>query len=184
MFRHFIHDLLDIFFPFASADSYFIHQVIIYLRLQIFQGKVIQFYLYFGNAQALCDGRIDFHGLSGNLLLLCRRLVFQGPHIMKAVRQLYHDNPDILGHGQEHFTQVFRLHFLLICGLVFPVSLIAGEINLLQLGDAVYQQRHIRPEFFFDFRLCHDGIFHHIMKEPGLNRFFIQFQIRKDNRNT
>lgn len=181
VFGHFVHNLLDVLFPFASAYCNFIHQVIVYIRLQIFQGKVVKLHLDFGNAQALCDGRIDFHGFPGYLLLLRRRLVLQGTHIMEPVGKLYHNDADVLCHGKEHFTEVLCLHFLLIRGFIVPVPLITGEVNLLELCYAVHQKGHIRAEFLFDFLFGHDRVFHHVMKKACFYRFLIQLQIRQDN---
>ncbi len=108
-----VHDALDIFLTNALAHGDFIHQVVIYLRLQIFHGQVVQFDLDLGDAQPLGDGRIDFPGLPGDTDLALRLLVFQRAHIVQTVRQLDHDHPDILGHGQKHLPQILRLHLQL-----------------------------------------------------------------------
>ena len=76
MLAHFIHNGLDISFPDTFADGNFVHQVIIHFRFQIFQRQIVQFNLDPGNAQPLCDRRINIHCLPCNALLFLRRPMF------------------------------------------------------------------------------------------------------------
>ena len=91
---------------------------------------------------------------------------------MKTVRQLDQDDPDILGHGQEHLPQVLCLHFHLVRGI--------GQ--LAELGHAVHQKRHLtrRIPLSISSQVIH-GIFHRIMEQSGDDGLFIQFQICQDN---
>ena len=41
-------------------------------------------------------------------------LVLHGAHIVQPVTDLDEDDPDVLGHGQQHFAQI--LHLLLLRG--------------------------------------------------------------------
>ena len=76
MLTDLIHNILDVFFPDAFTDSNLVHQVIVSLRFQIFQGKVIQFYFNLRNSKSLRNRRIDFNGFPCNPLLAFRLLIF------------------------------------------------------------------------------------------------------------
>ena len=169
-----IHNLMDKFFPLRFAHGNLIHQIIVNLRLEVFQRQVVQFHLDFGNTQALGDGRVDVHRLPGFFFLLALRHVFQRPHVVQTVRQLDEDYPDILCHGQKHLPQIFRLY----------LQLIRGIIQLSQFGHAVHQKRHLRAEQLRQFLLRHHRILHHIMEDAGDDGFLVQFQIRQNDGHT
>ena len=59
MLRHLIHDRLDILLAVAFADGNLVDQIIVCLRLQIFQRQIIQFHLDPGYAKPLRNGGID-----------------------------------------------------------------------------------------------------------------------------
>ena len=74
--------------------------------------------------------------LQGLVPLLLRRACIPGWRmIVQPVGQLDDDDPDVLGHGHQHFPQVLRL-------LLLP----GGVGDLAQLGDAVHQQGHLLAE--------------------------------------
>ena len=97
-------NLIDERLTFASLQIDLFHQIIIDFRFQIFQRKIIQFDLYLGNTQPLSDGCVDIHGLPGFFFLFGRGHIFQSPHIVKPVCQFDKNDPDILGHSQEHLS--------------------------------------------------------------------------------
>ena len=97
-------------------------------RVQIFKGQVLQLPLDALHPQAVGDGGVNLHSLQGLLLLLLRRLVFHGPHVVEPVGDLDEDHPDILAHGHEHLPEVFHL-------LVF----LGGVLDAGQLADALHQ---------------------------------------------
>ena len=92
---------------------------------------------------------------------------------MKPVRQFYDNDPDILCHGKEHFSQIFSLDF-------YFIRIIR---KLSQFGNSVYQQGNFFSEFFLDLLICHDSIFHNIMQQTCHDSFFIHFQLRQNDRH-
>ena len=66
------YDLIDEFLTCILFQCNFFDQIVIDFRLQIFQGKIIQFYLDLGNTEPVCDRRVDIHGLTRFFLLLRR----------------------------------------------------------------------------------------------------------------
>ena len=101
---YFRHNGFYIFFPDTSLISNLRYQIIIDLRLEVFQCKVIQLDLHLGNTKTLCNRRIDIHGLACFFLLFLRTHIFQSPHVMQTVSKFDQDHTDILRHGQKHFS--------------------------------------------------------------------------------
>ena len=170
----FRHDGLYIFLTGTLLLCNLGYQIIIDIRLQIFQRQIIQLDLYFRNTKTLCNGRIDVHGLSCFFLLLFRLHVFQSTHIVKPVRQLDEDNADIFCHCKEHFSQVLCLFIHFICGIA----------QLTQLGDSIYQQCHLITKFLCQVFCSHRCILYHIMKKTCCNTFLIKLQICQNNCHT
>ena len=89
-------------------------KILIYLRLQILKSQIIKLCLDFGDTQTVCQRRIDLDRFPGLFLLLLRLHILKGPHIVETVCQLNENNPDVLSHCKEHFSQVFSLHLHLV----------------------------------------------------------------------
>ena len=100
----FRHDGLYIFLTGTLLLCDLGYQIIIDIRLQIFQCQIIQLDLYFRNTKTLCNRCIDIHGFSGFFFLLMRRHIFQCSHIMQTVRQFNQNNTNIFCHGKKHFS--------------------------------------------------------------------------------
>ena len=56
---------------------------------------------------------IDLKGLLGDPSALVVTHVMQGPHVVEPVRQLHKNDPDVLGHGEQHLPEVLRSRLLL-----------------------------------------------------------------------
>ena len=73
---HLIHNALHKFFALRLAQSDLFHQIVVNIRLQIFQRKIVQLHLDLGNTETLCDRRVNIHRLARFFLLLLRAHVF------------------------------------------------------------------------------------------------------------
>ena len=91
---------------------------------------------------------------------------------MQPVGQLDDDHPDILGHGQQHFTHILRLLFRT-----------AGIGNVGKLGHAVYKVRHIAAKLFLDILQRNGSVLHHIVQNAADDGIGIHSQANQDNRN-
>ena len=109
-------------FSLGFALCYFFYKVVIYVRFEIFKRKVIQFNLDHGDAESGCDGGIDIQRFLRDADLLFRRHMPECSHVMKTVSELDQDDPDILGHSQEHLSKISGLFFLLDLRFVFIIS--------------------------------------------------------------
>ena len=167
------HDLLHKGLPIALLLRDLLLQIVIDLRLQVFQRQIVQLVLHLGDTEPLSDGRVDVHGLPGLFLLLLRLHVLESAHIVQAVGQLDQNHADILGHGQEHLPQVLRLDLNLV-----------GRIGqLAQLGDAVHQEGHLVAEFLGDLLRGHDRILHRVVEKARHNGLLVELQVRQNDGN-
>jgi len=135
-------------------------------RVQILQAEILQLPLHLLHTQPVGDGRIDLHGLEGFLLLLLRRLVLHGAHVVEPVGYLDEDHPDVLGHGHEHLAQVLHL-LLLFGGVVYP----------RQLADALHQIGHGRGKQMADLLMGGGGVLDGIVEQGGHNGLRVQMQL-------
>ena len=122
--------------------------------------------------QPLGNGSVDFEGFAGNAAALVRLQHAQGAHVVQAVGQLYQNDPDILGHGQSHFLEVFRL--LLGAGLKF---------NTGQLGHTIHQLRHGGAELIGEGFLGDGGIFNHIVQHGRHQALMVHVHVGENGGN-
>ena len=87
---------------------------------------------------------------------------------MQPVRQLDHNDPDILGHGQEHLAVVLQLHFFL--GLVLDAA---------QLGDPVNEHGNFFAKHFLHLLISVDGVLYHIMKQGCTDGLIVEMKFGK-----
>ena len=106
-------DLLNIVLALTLALLHLRGQIIIYVRIKIFERKIVEFDLDLGNTEAVGDRRIDIQCLLGDPLLFLGRHELKRAHIVQTVCQLDQNDTDVLCHGQKHLTQIPGLHVLL-----------------------------------------------------------------------
>ncbi len=143
--------------------------VAVRVGVEIPQCEILKIPLHAPNAQAVRDRRVDFDRLFGDRELLGRRQRGQGAHVMQPVGQLDDDDPDVLGHRQEHFAQVFDLRVLF--GLVRDAG---------QLRDTVDQGRDLGAEAVGDLFARDHGVFDDVVQERRRDRRAVHLEIRQD----
>ena len=129
----------NVFLAFRPLQANLLHQVLVPHRINVAQGQVLQLLLDGIHAQPVRQRRINIKGFPGNGHLPGFLLIFQGTHVMQAVRQLDEHHADVLAHGQDHLAQALGLGLL-------PV----GKVQLVQLGHAVHQPGNLLPELPLD----------------------------------
>ena len=75
---------------------------------------------------------------------------------MNPVGQLHQQHPDIMGHGEDHLADIFRL-------LGLPVA----ENQLADLGNPVDHIRHFLPEILVQFVQGGGGVLHRVVEQAG-----------------
>ena len=141
-------------------------------RCESLESQIFQFHLQAVHAQAVGDRSVDFQRLLGDSALLSRRQVVDGAQVVGPVGELDQDDPQILHHGQEHLAEGLGLGF---GGAV--------EAQLVQLADAVHQQRDVFPESPVDVVQSAGRIFENIVQQRRLDRAGIKVQVREDARD-
>ncbi len=85
------------------------------LRFEGLEGEVLELPLDLPDPEPLGQRGVDLHRLAGDPLLLVEGQRGQRTHVVEAIGQLDQDDPDVLGHRQEHLPDVLGL--LLLVGV-------------------------------------------------------------------
>ncbi len=129
------------------------------LRLERLEREVFELPLHLPDPEPLGQWGVDLECLAGDSLLLLRRQPVQRAHVVQPVGQLDQDDPDVLGHREEHLPDVLGL-----------LLLVAVGAEARQLRDPVHELRHLRPEPVLDVAQAELGVLGNVMQERGLDR--------------
>ena len=163
--------VLVVFLQGALLPGQALLDLLIGLRLQVEKGQVFQLGLEAEHAQAAGQGGVDIQGLPGDALLLGGLHEPQGPHVVDPVGQLHQQDPDVVGHGEDHLADIFRL-------LGLPVA----EDQLADLGDPVDHIRHFLAEVFFQIVQGGGGVLHRVVEQAGGDGDGPQAHLGQDDR--
>ena len=108
------------------------------------------------------------------------RQVAQGAHVVQAVGQLDQHDAHIIAHGQQHLADVF--HFA-VDGATAARVAIGRDIlhwQILELGDAVHQQRDGRAELALQVDDGEVAVFHDIVQQTGGDGLGVHFHVGED----
>ena len=144
-------------------------EVIVFLGLEITQAEVFEFPFDVRDAEAVCERRVDFDGLFRDALLLLARHVFERPHVVQAVRELDHDDADVLCHREEHLA--VRLELLLLARLV---------LDARELCHAVDEFRDFLAEHLLELFRRVDRVLDDIMEERRRDRDVVDMELREN----
>ena len=161
-----LHYSLDGFFAFFLALVDLFRQIVVSLGFQELEGDILQLHLHGVYTQSGCQRSVYVQSFPALFYYLVVGHIVDGPQVMEPVRKLYYQHPYILGHGQEHLSQIFGLTFLL-----------ALELEGAQLGHAVYQQPHFFAEFRYQLFFGIFRILHHVVKESCYYGLLVHSQI-------
>ena len=139
------------------------------LRLEHLEREVLELPLHLPDAEPFGERRVDLHGLASDADLLLRGQRVERPHVVQPVRELDQDDPDVLGHREQHLADVLGL-----------LLLVAVGAEARQLGDAVDELRDLRPEALLDVAERELGVLGDIVEERRLDRDRIDAELRDD----
>ena len=86
------------------------------LGLEHLEREVLELPLHLPDPEPLGQRRVDLHRLAGDALLLLGRQAVERAHVVEAVGELDEDDPDVLGHRQQHLPDVLGLLLLVAVG--------------------------------------------------------------------
>ena len=168
----FFHPLLEFLQQLLALDEVeldFGHKGLVFVRVEVFEGEVLQLRLYVKNTEALGQRGVERNGLVAYLQLLFLREEVERAHIVEAVGQLDDDDADILGRGQDHFAPVLRLRLVA-----------RGELQGLYLGHAQDQLVDLRTELLPEGVAGHRGVLQHVVHEARGYGLQVHLEIHQD----
>ena len=117
---------------------------------------------------------VNLYRLKCNLAPAGLGFVIESPHIMKTVRKLYDNHPDIFIHCEQHLADILRLLLLFnSCGIE-PDGILARVVglclNVFNLGQAVNKIGNGLSEFRPDILYGDAGILNRIVKHRRHDR--------------
>ena len=118
------------------------------------------------------DGRVDLEGLEGLFLLLLFSHVFERPHVVQTVSKLDDDDPDVLGHGDEHLADVLRL-----------LLLVGGQRDFTEFGDAVDELGDLIAKNVREVAQSDVGIFDGVVQDGGDDGLMVHTEVEQDARD-
>ena len=134
----------------------------------IAEGQVFKLTAHFAHAQPVRQRRVDIQCLARDCFLPIRFQMLQGAHVVQPVGQLDQHHAHIAHHGQQHLAHVLGL----------PVFSI-GELDLVDLGHALDDVRHLVAEALADLFAGCRSILHGIVQQGGGDCRRIQFHLRQ-----
>ena len=73
---------------------------------------------------------------------------------MDAIGEFHHDDPNIVGHGEQHFAKILSL-----------LGFLRSELNLTDLGDAIDDVSDFGSKNRLDVFKRYQCVFHYIVKQ-------------------
>ncbi len=115
--------------------------------------QIFQLAAHLAHAQPVRKGSVDVQRLARDRLLPVGLQVLQRPHIVQPVGQLDQHHAHVRHHGQQHLAHV-------LCLAVFAI----GKLDLVDLGYAFDDVRHLVAELFRNLLGGRFGIFHGVVQ--------------------
>jgi hypothetical protein len=127
--------LVDILLPFLERALQPAADVVVFIRVEILERVVFELSLEPVDTETAGQGRIEIHGLAGDIELGLLIGTFEHHHILQPVDQLDQQYADIGGDSQQHLADVLRL-----------VDQLAVVLDLVDLGGSGDDGGHVRAE--------------------------------------
>ena len=166
---HLLEHLGQIQLPLRSPGGDHVVDLGVLLRVEGGEAQVFELLLELLHTEAVSERRVHVERLPGDAGLGLRRHGAEGPHVVEAVGQFDHQDPEVLGHGHQHLAHRRRL-----------LSLLGVEAEPVQLGDAVHDAGHIGTEAARQLLQSDTGVLHRVVQKGGRDRHFVQAQLGHD----
>ncbi len=102
----------------GSLFAFFPHQIIlnklVYVGLQRFQREILKLVFQPRDAKSVCKRGVNVETFLGDLPRAFRLEMLECAHVMKFVSEFDDDDPDVLAHCEEHFSDGLRLGCTLV----------------------------------------------------------------------
>ena len=152
-----------------SAVGEHLDELPVLLRLEVLEREVLELPLDLPHAEPMRERRVDLHRLARDALLLLRRQVLEGAHVVQPIGELDDHDPHVLGHGHEHLSDVLGLLLLHR----------PGAAELRELRDAVDELRHLAAEALLDVGEREVGVLGDVVEQRGGQGLRVHLQRRE-----
>ena len=170
LLAHLVDDLLEVGVAGRGAGGHQPHDLGVLLRVQDREGQVLQLPLDGRHPEPVRERRHHLQRLAGLLRLLLRRQEAHRAHVVQPVGQLDDQHPGVAGHRDDHLADGLRL------GRV-------AELDLVQLGDAVDEVRHLVAELLAQPVQRVVGVLHRVVQQRRHQRGGVHAQLGEDRRD-
>ena len=131
--------------------------------------EVLELPLQLVDPEPVGERRVDVERLASLLHLLLAPEVLERAHVVEPVGELDQDDPDVLGHRDDHLAVVLRLGVLA-----------ALELDPRQLGDAFDEVRDLVAELGPDLLGLDLGVLDDVVEQRGGDRLVVEPQLGAD----
>ena len=141
-------------------------------RVEDLEREVLELPLERVDPEAVRERRVDLERLLRLLHLLLLAQVLDRPHVVEPVGELDEDDPDVLGHRDDHLPVVLRLRLLA-----------ARELDPRQLRDALDELRDLGAEVGAQVVELGLGVLDDVVQERGRDRLLVEVELGADPRD-
>ena len=138
-------------------------------RVERLEREVLELPLQLVDAEAVGERRVDLERLARLLHLLLAAEVLERAHVVQPVGELDQDDPDVLGHRDDHLPVVLGLGVLA-----------ALELDPRQLGDALDEVRDLVAELGPHLVDPDLGVLDDVVEQRGGDRLVVEPQLGAD----
>jgi hypothetical protein len=137
--------------------------------VEVLEAQLLEFAEQGVQAEAVRDRRVDLERLARDPPALLRIDRVERAHVVQPVRELDQHDAHVARHRQQHLAEVLRLRLL---G--------RGELQLVELGDAVDQVGDHGAEALDQLLLGDAGVLEDVVQQRGLDRGAVEPPVRED----
>ena len=161
--------LLDLLLPVGAPVGDHRLDLRVLARVEDLEREILELPLEGVDPEAVRERRVDLEGLLRLLHLLLLAEVLDRPHVVEAVGELDEDDPDVLGHRDDHLAVVLGLCLLA-----------ARELDPRQLRDALDELRDLGAELGPELVELGVGVLQDVVQERGRDRLLVEMELGAD----
>ena len=161
-------EFLDVVLALFALHGHLVGDFLVDFGFEVFEAQIFQFPANAGKTEAVGQRGVDLESLAGDSPLSARGDVLQGSHVVQTIGKFDQNDPDVPGHGQQHFA-------IGLCLARFPTF--KGET--IDFCNAVDQGCDLVAEFSFHFIRSSRRVLQDIVQKPRRYRGGVKSQLGK-----
>ena len=141
-------------------------------RVERLEAEILELDLQRVDAEPVRYRGVDVERLPRDPALFLERQRLDRAHVVRAVGELHEDHAQVFRHREQHLAEALGLRL----GR-------AVEAQVIDLADAVYEQRDVFAEAALDVAERARGVLEHVVQQRGFDRARVEVQPREDFRD-